>query len=73
MTEPRRETRSLGKSDTAEHLRVIREQDPELEAKADAWSRYFNERGVQRSAAAILETWARLQADVPPWPPAQAL
>ncbi len=69
----RRDTRSLGKSDTAEHLRRLRRSDPELEAKADAWARYFKEQGVQRSSAAILEAWARLEADVPPWPPSQAV
>lgn len=66
---PERATRVLGRGDTNAHLRRLRELDPELERKADAWVAFFSQRGVKRSRDLILETWARLESDVPPWPP----
>ncbi len=50
-------------------LRQLHEADPELERKAKAWSVYFEKRGVKRNPGTILDTWARLESGVPPWPP----
>jgi hypothetical protein len=63
-------TKILGVSgDVTAHIERLRADDPELDAKAEAWAAYFLARGVKRTRVAILETWARLESGVPPWPP----
>jgi hypothetical protein len=69
--EERPETRVLGRTDTRAHLIRLQETDPELEAKATAWVAYFERHGVKRSRETILESWGKLEAEAPPWPPTE--